>query len=442
MRIFLLVLLLLSSSAFAEEPDLPLGLGGDEIAFEETETDQAGLPFDVTGFVETRLGVRAGEPRNEKDVSIGEGRLHLEAVSRGLPITFNFSGDALYDPVFDDYDVDLESGKGWFDLREANAFLRASSNADLKIGRQILTWGTGDLLFINDMFPKDWNSFFLGRDEAYLKAPSDALKTAFYSDFINLDVVYTPRFDADRFIDGRHVSYYNGNLGYVAGRDNPVIVDQRQDWFSEDEIALRFHRMIGAYEAAAYLYSGYWKSPHGQHAGGDYIFPALSVYGASMRGPLAGGIVKAEAGYYDSRDDRAGTNALIDNSEWRGLVGYEREVAPELTAAAQYYLEAMQDYGTYKTNLPAGSKVRDEYRHVITTRLTKLLMNQNMTLSLFNFYSPSDRDGYLRASTSYKVNDHLTLSLGGNWFYGAERHTFFGQFQENSNVYASARWGF
>ena len=50
----------------------------------------------------------------------------------------------------------------------------------------------GDLLFINDLFPKDWVSFFVGRDDEYLKAPSDSLKASFFNELFNLDFVYTP----------------------------------------------------------------------------------------------------------------------------------------------------------------------------------------------------------------------------------------------------------
>ncbi|MED5520502.1 MAG: hypothetical protein VX459_02085, partial [Pseudomonadota bacterium] len=39
----------------------------------------------------------------------------------------------------------------------ANAF-------DIKVGKQVLTWGTGDYLFLNDLFPKDYQSFFAGRE--------------------------------------------------------------------------------------------------------------------------------------------------------------------------------------------------------------------------------------------------------------------------------------
>ena len=46
-------------------------------------------------------------------------------------------------------------------------------------------------------------------------------------------------------------------------------------------------------------------------------------------------IANAEFGYYDSRDDSNGSNPLIRNSEWRVLVGYEQEIAPELTGGVQ-----------------------------------------------------------------------------------------------------------
>jgi hypothetical protein len=69
-------------------------------------------------------------------------------------------------------------------------------------------------------------------------------------------------------------------------------------------------------------------------------------------------------------------------------------------------------------------------------------MNQNLMLSLFNFYSPSDEDGYLRASGLYKMTDSLRFELGGNFFYGEEDYTFFGQFEGASNIYAGVRTGF
>ena len=438
---------LLPSGLGSSEPALPIGLGEEPadhtLSDGRTSPWRDPLSFDLNGFAETRIGTRLHNDPTQKDASIGEGRLHLEAVKNWESVTGILVADMVYDPVLDRHAIDLENGEGWLDLREANLLFRPTDNSDVKVGRQILTWGTGDLVFINDLFPKDWNSFFIGRDEEYLKAPSGAVKLAIYGDIANLDIVYTPQFDADRFIDGRRISYFSAGDGAVVGRNNPVLTDSRSAWFSEDEIALRLHRLIGTYETAAYYYNGYWKSPAGQDAvSGMFTFPRLSVYGASLRGPLGSGIINGEVGYYDSRDDASGGNALINNSEWRFLIGYEQELWPEITANVQYYQEWLQDYDAYVSNLPSGISARDEHRHLITLRLTQLLMNQNLTLSLFTFYSPSDEDAYLRPNVSYKLDDHWTASVGGNVFLGKKQHTFFGQFEDNSNIYASLRYGF
>jgi hypothetical protein len=102
----------------------------------------------------------------------------------------------------------------------------------------------------------------------------------------------------------------------------------------------------------------------------------------------------------------------------------------------------MSNYDAYLLVLLPGSPVKDENRHVITLRLTRLLMNQNLKLSLFNFYSPSDRDGYLRLNSIYKVTDAWQVEAGGNFLYGENNDTFFGQFQDASNLYVGVRDSF
>jgi hypothetical protein len=154
------------------------------------------------------------------------------------------------------------------------------------------------------------------------------------------------------------------------------------------------------------------------------------------------GIGHAEFGYYDSEDDRSGDDPSVRNSELRILVGYEQEVAKELTLGVQYYLEYMMGHDDYRRTLPAGIPRGDEDRHVFTVRVIKLLMNQNLTLSLFSFYSPSDQDAYLRPKSQYKIDDHWSAEVGGNIFLGKDEHTFFGQFEKNTNVYGGVRYSF
>ncbi len=427
-----------------DEPSLPSGL--EEIpapSEDEAEKIAPSLPFELSGFLEIRGGIRTQPDRYERDISLGETRLQLEIEKTWERAAINVTADFLYDTVFDHHSIHLETGQGWLDLREANFSLTPADFLDIKAGRQILTWGTGDLLFINDLFPKDWKAFFIGRDTEYLKAPSDAVKFSFYGDLANLDFVYTPRFDSDRFIDGSRLSYFSPTLGRRAGRDAIIRADKPDDWFQDDEFAARLFRNIKGYELALYGYWGFWKSPGGMNpVTGRATFPDLSTYGASIRGPLGKGIVNAEFGYYYSQDDSGGSNPFVNNSELRYLVGYEQELAKDLTIGLQYYLEQMMDYGDYQRNLPAGIPKADNLRHLVTIRLTQLLMNQNIRLSFFAYYSPSDNDAYLRPSVHYKIDDHLSVQVGANVFFGKDEHTFFSQFEKNSNIYAALRYAF
>lgn len=427
-------------------PALPEGLFNDQSSSAQNPSTapikNKPLLGNLTGFIDSRVGYRLQDDPFEKDASLGEIRLQLANQWERRNVTARFTGDFLYDAVEDNHEVDLEDGRGWFDLREAYLSYRASSYADIRLGRQILTWGTGDLVFINDLFPKDFRSFFIGRDEEYLKAPSDAGRITLYHGGANLDVVLTPKFDADRSVDGSRLSYFNPNLGRTAGRDAIIDPDKPDSWFNDSEIALRTFGYVKAYEAAAYYYRGFWKSPMGQTTDGTAIYPPLTVWGASVRGPSLGGILNAEFGYYRSRDDTDGNNPLIANSEWRYLIGYQREVLPQFTVGLQYYAERKQDYEAYRDALPAGTRKEDQTHQVITLRLTKQAMQQNLTLSAFNYWSPNENDGYTRLRATYKVNDSLRAEVGGNIFYGKGNDRFFSQFKDNSNLFAGLRWSF
>ena len=308
---------------------------GVSYAEEKNDSSLFALPLEVHGFYEIRSGYRIRKDKYEKDISIMETRLQLDLSSYTDWADFKFKGDLLGDLYTEEAD---------FDIREAYISASPADYMDMKIGRQILTWGTGDLIFINDMFPKDWQSFFIGRDTEYLKAPSDAVRASLFGDWADLDIVYTPKFDSDRFISGERISYWNSNLGRLAGRDAIQHTDKPDRWFRDDEIAVRLYKNINNYEYALYTYHGYWKSPGGQNAAATRAtFPDLNVYGASVRGNVGKGIGNFEFGYYQSADDQSGKNAGVNNSEMRYLLGYTQEIGKNFTAGVQYYVEQMLD---------------------------------------------------------------------------------------------------
>tara|TARA_R110002072_G_scaffold4706_21_gene32957 strand:- start:4803 stop:6245 length:1443 start_codon:yes stop_codon:yes gene_type:complete len=432
--------------AAPSQPAPPEGLGRPSSGPLTADPDpdwpaRLGLVF--TGFAELRGGARVTSDPNERPASLAEGRLHLDARLPRDSYEATLVADLVADGLADRQTPDLESGAGFLDLRQANIVTSPLPQLDIKLGRQVLTWGTGDLVFINDLFAKDWNAFFSGRDEEYLKAPSDALKASYFFDWVNLDLVYAPRFNADRSVDGSRLSYYSAERAEIVGRNAVVATDRPNRWFLDDELHVRASRRFGPYKAAVYGYRGFWKSPGGQDpVAGLATYPGLAVYGASLLGPLAGGIASVEVGYYDSLDDRRGDNPRINNSEARWLLGFERELARNLTGGVQYYAEWVQDFGSYEKSRDLATEGRPETRHTVTARLSYLTHNQTVAWSLFGFYSPNGRDGYLRPRVSWSVNDNLSLEAGGNLIWGARNSSFLGQFQRNSNIYGALRYGF
>ena len=180
--------------------------------------------IELNGFVEVRQGWRLQEDPYEKKTSISEGRFQLDVGKdfdiEILKIKADLTGDLVE-----------EEARG--ELREFNLAFSPLDIIDMKIGRQTLTWGTGDLLFINDLFPKDWKAFFIGRDDEYLKAPADAFKISAFTDFANLDLVYAPLFNGSEYIDGARLSYWNPVADRIAGNDF-IFSDHARDSFFDD----------------------------------------------------------------------------------------------------------------------------------------------------------------------------------------------------------------
>jgi hypothetical protein len=402
----------------------------------------------LNGFVE---GLFSGglDDRNptDRDYPAAETRLQLRAESYGDNAEVFAKVDFIQDG-FDSTSYDWE-------LREAYVKFRLPIDIDFKVGRQILTWGTGDLIFINDVFAKDYQSFFIGRQDQYLKAPQTAIRAEWYTSFGSFSAVAIPDFESNTLPTGDRLSFYNPMSGQIVGSAGYMSPVEPDNSFDNAEIAFRYSRSVRGFNLSGYAYRGFYKDPRGVRMIGpadmELYFPRLNVYGASLRGQVAGGILWVEGGYYDSREDQCGGKYFIENSSTKGMIGFERQVASDFTGNLQVQVEHMASYDRYERShdelvmagmLSPDAPKADETRTLLTSRWTKLLASQTVTLSLFGFYSPSDEDAYIRFSAAYKYTDELSLMVGGNVFEGSDEHTMFGQFDHNDNLYVKVNYGF
>ena len=418
----------------------------------EGSSGARGWGFQLGGFVEGLVAprvVRSSASANEFAAAEARFRLNLDATHEIA--SARFRGDVYADGA---------DSRVWFDIRDASIFVRGGSWFSMRFGRQVLTWGTGDFLFLNDLFPKDFNSFFIGRADEYLKAPSNSVQTTFMMKKVGLDLIWTPIFEPDRFINGERLSFFNPLTGQIQGDRSPL--SPLQPTFPDKRLRNgtvhgRLYGSAGPVELAAYGYAGFWPQPTALTGplapppdSPNVTYARLAVYGASVRAPLGGGLINVEGAFYDSFDDRAGTDPTTPNSQFRGLAGYERELFPKFQMGLQYYLEYTFKYDEL-TAAPAPGEmpgsywpdyVQHRFRHLITLRLTQFLVMDNLELSLFVFFSPDELDTYIRPRVTYKIIEPLAIVVGANLMFGRDDYTFFGQLQENTNVYARLRYSF
>lgn len=404
----------------------------EDDAWGEDDWDEDTRRF--SGFVEGAFGTRIDDdPLVRRRNTLAEVRARVEAEWEPGPVTVNLKADVAYDGVLSEFDGNL---------RELTADFSIADSIDIKAGRQVLTWGTGDLVFLNDLFPKDFESFFAGRDDEYLKAPGNAVRITRYSDLVNVDFAWSPEFDSDIYLDGERFSFFSPLAGTNVAPQPPLDATEPSRSFANGEFALRLFKTVGSRELALYGYRGWFKQPSALTPSLQPTFAPLSAIGASLRQPLGKGLVSIETSYYDSRDDRDGDNPLIPNSQWRALLGYEWEARPRLTVGLQYYLEHTLEHDRLLANSPFPALEPEKNRHLLTNRLTWRSARERHSLSLFTFYSPSDQDFYLRPAYDYRHNDQWSLTAGASLFGGDEPQTFFNQLSDASNLYLRVRYNY
>lgn len=101
--------------------------------------------IETSGFLDARYGIRTQSDPNSDQETLSELRLQLSSIWYHDLFTLTARSDFIYDGVANNHDhIDLETGEGSIDLREFNILCSPLDWMDVKLGRQILTWGTGD----------------------------------------------------------------------------------------------------------------------------------------------------------------------------------------------------------------------------------------------------------------------------------------------------------
>ncbi|MBI3937072.1 MAG: hypothetical protein HY323_08845 [Betaproteobacteria bacterium] len=389
--------------------------------------------FSLGGYIEGHVAARLGDVTCPAGTACRlaasdlRARLKVEGSTAGGAAAFSGQFDLARDAV-----LATTTGKA----REFYGDLVAEKAA-LRVGRQVITWGVGDLLFINDTFPKDWSAFFTGQPLEYLKLGSDAAKASLFPGPFNLELVVA-EFRPDALPDRRRFVFDDP----LPAGPSRLLVEPHSDPGGL-EVSGKIYGYWDNWELAGYAARTHFRSPAYRFGATEIVgrYPRLHTYGASLGGSFGKSVLTLEAGYYDSREDRSGTDPSVENSQLRALVGYSRQLVEDTTLGVQLYAERMSDYGAYVAALPAGFPRKERLRTIATVRFTQLYRHQTVILNVFAFLGLSSSDRLIIPSVRYAVTDNFWVEAGAN-FFGGSGGGMFGALKDNDNLYVTLRYAF
>lgn len=347
--------------------------------------------------------------------------------------------------------TDQASGESRLSVREA--YLDWGNNAaaslNLRLGRQILTWGVSDYLYVNDIFPKNYDTFFTGAGLDRIKQPVDALrlttrvamKANATADGVASEPSSPGGLDLELVLARAQADQAPQPNRFVAASGSRLAGASAHS--SQADVALKLSTRLGSWDVAGYLADFQAREQRFaiDAAGLQVDQPRTRHLGMSITGNAAAGLIWLELALRQSDQDQA---ALVSRyylaHAGKLIAGYSREVAQDTTASAQLQLEANLDYSHYLARLAPGIRPVSRLNAVLHLRLSSRWANQTVGGGV-QLFIDGEGDTHINPFGSWSPADGWTIEGGANLFAG-KPDTRFGVLKDDSNLYLLGRYSF
>lgn len=328
------------------------------------------------------------------------------------------------------YDDAVSDGKAA--VREAYIDWMPASTLNIKLGRQVLTWGISDYLYVNDIFPKNYDAFFTGAGFDRMKEPVDAANVTGHVGDADVEVVVS-RSRADTSPSPSRFVALTMSTSAISADD----ADDRAD------VAAKLSTHSSGWDVAAYVASFRARDQrYFMDAGGlRYDRPRTQHLGVSITGNFAAGLVWAEAAVRNTAQEK---NAVVSRhfigSAAKFIVGYSREIGSDLTASAQLQTEAPLQRADYVDSLAADVRPLQGVASTLHLRLQGQWLNQALSAGAQVFAS-NEGDTHVNPFVRWSPVDGWTIE-GGTHLFNGRPDTRYGAFRDDSNAYVLGRYSF
>lgn len=379
-----------------------------------------GLQFD--GFLESYYSIRLKEDHD----FIGErSRLRLNVRNSSENIYMFASLNGVSNKIIEEGD-ELEA-----EIHEA--YLEYTQPLwDVKIGRQIYSWGKADGIRITDILSPCDYSEYITRDFDEIRIPVDSVKYRYLFPMADLELVWIPTFTEAVYPKDEDNPWYVGET-YNKATINPA--EKVEDKLGNSELAARLSFYLSGVDfsfSTAYL----WDDEPAYHKTGNTLTPEyhrLRFYGLDLSKPAGDFVIRFESAYYQGKYFSAVNSCgLLERDYAHSLAGLDWYPGNNWTVTTQLANKYIFDY--------EDEIGEDESQTTLTLNISKDLFRETLELANMIYYEPDGEDGFNRFSLDYAVNDDLHFLTGIDYFFGDEGE--FASYDDNDSLWVKVKYDF
>lgn len=382
--------------------------------------------FEFNGFVDTYHAIALKSPNSFNASRVRfRGEFFCQSSSASVFSSFN----AMYNERIED-----ETG---IELREAYMEYIAAK-WDMRIGRQIITWGNADGLRITDIIcPADYTEY-ITRDFDDIRIPVDAFNFRYLPGFADFQLIWLPLFEPSILPSGDN-PWAVSSSSYK----NAVIKDAEkpEQKLSNSEIAAKVSFYLSGVDLA---FSGFytWDDTPIYHTSVSndttFITPEyhrLKYLGLEINKPFGGFVIRSEAAYYKGKyfQDASSNDGTKRKDLLKAMIGLDWYPGNDWNVSAQFANDFVMNYEKGLTE--------DKNTPIATLNVSKKLFRQTVEISNLLYFGFNENDLYDRLEIDYAFTDELHFSGGMDIFQGNDSGDF-GIYRDNSQLWFKAKYSF
>lgn len=396
-KFFIIVLLLISSVLYCETSEEKVS---------------------VNGYLEENYSFKTSE---NNEVMANKSKLRLELRKNSSNLSFYSFIDASNDKVLDENSIEV--GEAYFEYN--------SDNWDLKVGKQIYSWGKADGFRIIDVLSPSNLTEFMIRDFDETRIAVNSVKYKYLFSEADLELVWIPSFEKSILPTGTKNpwknSKLNSNLGYIEVEpenklSNSEIAGKVSFFYPEFDLSL----------SAGHLWDN---EPVYKIDNGSIIanYFRSDFFGLSLSKPYKSIVFRMEGAYFpDKYQASSSMNSYLEKNMTKLLAGIDYYPGNNLTVSTQILEEYIVNHNS--------EVLKRENDFTASLTLLKKLFREKLEIGSSTFYNTKDKDLWEKFSMKYDVTNDLNCSAGANIFFG-NKGTY-GVYDKNDSLWLETRYSF